>query len=62
MVITDSSGGRLQTLSREDWDPMATAVEDATLVIGENPLFVMSADGTGGRVEVDQARFIRYQR
>ena len=59
MVVTDEGGGRLQILSREDWDPMATAVEAATLVIGEDPLYVMSADGTGGRVEVPHARFIR---
>ena len=59
MVITDASGGRLQILSREDWDPKATAVEAATIVIGEDPLYVMSADGTGGRTEIPQARFIR---
>ena len=59
MVVTDEEGGRLQILSHDDWDPMATAVEAATLVIGEDPLFVMSADGTGGTVEVPQARFIR---
>ena len=62
MVISDSSGGRLQTLSRDDWDPGATAVESATLAIGEDPLYVMSADGTGGSVEVPQARFIRFKR
>jgi hypothetical protein len=59
MVITDADGGRLQVLSRENWDPMATAVEGTTLVIGENPLYVMSADGTGGTIEVPQARFVR---
>ena len=61
MIITDSGGGRLQLLSREDWDPRVTAVESATLAIGDDPLYVMSADGTGGRIEVPQARFIRYQ-
>jgi hypothetical protein len=59
MVVTDEAGGRLQVLAREDWDPRATAVEAATLVIGEDPLYVMSADGTGGTVEVPHARFIR---
>jgi len=62
MVVSDAHGGRLQILSHDDWDPMATAVEALTLVIGEDPLYVMSADGTGGRIEVPQARFIRYQR
>ena len=62
MVVTDSSGGRVQVLLREDWDPMVTAVEEATLVIGDDPLYVMSADGTGGKAEIPQARFIRYQR
>jgi len=62
MVITDTSGGRLQVLAREDWDPMATAVEAATLVIGEDPLYVMSADGTGGNTEVPHARFIRIKK
>jgi len=61
MVISDAGGGRLQTLSRDDWDPGATAVETATLAIGEDPLYVMSADGTGGSVEVPKARFVRYQ-
>jgi hypothetical protein len=61
MIITDAGGSRLQTLSHDDWDPMATAVETATLVIGEDPLYVMSADGAGGSVEVPHARFIRYQ-
>jgi len=62
MVISDSSGGRLQVLSREDWDPKVTAVESATLAIGEDPLSVMSADGTGGRIPVPQARFLRYKK
>ena len=59
MVITDADGERLKILSHDDWDPMATAVETTTLVIGENPLYVMNADGTGGSTEVPQARFIR---
>jgi len=62
MVVTDADGGRLQILSREDWDPMATAVEATTLVIGEDPLYVMSADGSGGTAEVPQARFIRFKK
>jgi hypothetical protein len=62
LVVTDEEGGRMQVLAREDWDPVATAVEAATLVIGEDPLYVMSADGTGGTVPVPQARFIRYKK
>jgi len=59
MVITDAEGGRLKVLSHEDWDPMATAVESMTLAIGENPVYVMSADGAGGMTEIPKARFIR---
>ncbi len=59
LVVTDADGGRLQILSHEDWDPLATAVESTTLVIGEDPLYIMSADGTGGTLAVPKARFIR---
>jgi len=59
LVITDATGGRLQTIAHEDWDPKATPVESITLAIGEDPLYVMSADGTGEKLEVPQARFIR---
>jgi len=59
LVIADMSGGRLQTIAREDWDPKATAVEATTLAVGEDPLYVLSADGTGERLEVPKARFIR---
>ena len=62
LVVADTSGGRLQTIAREDWDPKATAVEATTLAIGEDPLYVFSADGTGERLEVPKARFIRYKR
>jgi len=62
LVIADASGGRLQTIAREDWDPKATAVEATTLAIGEDPLYVLSADGTGEKLEVPKARFIRFKR
>jgi len=62
LVIADTSGGRLQTIAHEDWDPKATAVEALTLAIGEDPLYVLSADGTGERREVPKARFIRFKR
>jgi hypothetical protein len=62
LVIVDPSGGRLQTIVREDWDPMAMAVEATTLAIGEDPLYVLSADGAGERREVPKARFIHFRR
>ena len=62
LVIADTSGGRLQTIAREDWDPKATAIEAMTLAIGEDPLYVLSADGTGEKLEFPKARFIRIKR
>ncbi len=62
LVVTDSSGGRLQILPNEKWDPKVTAVEEGTLVIGEDPLFVTSVDGAGGIAPIPKARFIRFQR
>jgi len=62
LVVTDVWGGRLQTLAREDWEPSATAVEQTTLLVGEDPLFVMSADGAGGKIEIPHAGIIRPHR
>jgi hypothetical protein len=62
LIIADSTGGRLQMIDREDWDPQATAVEATTLAIGQDPLYVLSADGTGEKREVPKARFIRFKR
>ncbi len=62
VVISDAEGGRLQVLPNEAWNPKVTAVESATLAIGEDPLSVMSADGTGGAQAISGARFIRFQK
>jgi hypothetical protein len=62
LVVADVWGGRLQALSREEWAPGASAVEPTTLLVGEDPLYVMRADGTGGRREIPQAGFIRFKK
>lgn len=62
LIVTDAEGSRLQVLPNEKWSPKVTSVEAGTLVIGEDPLFVMSADGAGGASTVPQARFIKFQR
>lgn len=62
LVVTDVWGGRLQTLDPDDWKPSATAVEDTSLVVGEDPLYVLRADGTGGSREIPHAGFIRVRR
>ena len=54
--------GVCKRIEREDWDPKATAVEATTLAIGEDPLYVLSADGTGEKLEVPKARFTRFKR
>ena len=59
LIVTDVWGGRLQTISYEDWDPAASAVEGTTLAMSEEPIFLVSADGAGGKAEIPQARFIR---
>ncbi len=59
LVVTDVWGGRLQELDADDWLPRASAVEDTTLVVGQDPLYVLSADGTGGKHEIPNAGFIR---
>jgi hypothetical protein len=62
LIVTDVWGGRLQALESEDWDPRVTAVEETTLVVGQDPLYVLRADGTGGRIEIPKAGFIRARR
>ncbi len=62
VVVSDAEGGRLQVLSHDVWNPKVTPVEFATLAIGDDPLAVMSADGTGGATEIPHSRFIRYQK
>lgn len=59
LIVADVWGRRLQSLSHDDWSPMAMAVEGITLAMSEDPLVVVQADGTGGLIEIPQARFIR---
>jgi len=62
LVVTDVWGGRLQTIDPEDWQPAATAVEETSLVVGEDPLYLLHADGTGGAREIPHAGFIRVRK
>ncbi len=62
LVVTDVWGGRLQSLSPDDWQPRASAVEETTLVLGEDPLYLTQADGAGGAIEIPKAGFIRLRR
>ena len=59
LVVTDVWGGRLQELDQDDWDPSATAVEETTLLIGEDPMYVLSADGAGGKIQIPKASLIK---
>jgi hypothetical protein len=59
LVVTDVWGGRLQEVEPDDWLPRAHPVEDTALVVGEDPLAVLRADGTGGRTTIPHAGFIR---
>jgi hypothetical protein len=59
VIVMDAWGGRLQSLPHAEWDPQVTPVEETTLAMGEDPLCVLPADGTGRKVEIPQARFIR---
>jgi hypothetical protein len=59
LVVSDVWGGRLQTIESGDWEPAAFAAEETTLVVGQDPLYVVRADGTGGRKEIPQTGFIR---
>jgi hypothetical protein len=62
LIVTDVWGGRLQTLPYEEWNPQAIAVEAMSLAISEDPIFVLPADGAGGKVTIPQARFFRVRR
>jgi hypothetical protein len=62
VIVTDVWGGRLQTIPNEDWDPQVSAIEETSLAISEDPLYLVSADGAGRKVEIPQARFIRIHR
>ena len=62
LIVTDVWGGRMQEVPREDWDPGAFAVEAMTLAMSDDPLYILPADGAGGKKEIPQARFIRPQR
>ena len=35
------------------------AVEETSLAMSEEPIYVVSADGAGGKIEIPQAQFIR---
>ena len=59
VIVTDVWGGRLQSIPNEEWDPQVSAIEATSLAIGEDPLYIVWADGTGKKVEIPQARFIR---
>ena len=58
LVVTDLWGGRLQELARDDWAPRVTAVDPTTLLVGEDPLYVLSADGAGGRIEIPDVEMV----
>ena len=62
LIVTDLWGGRLQSLEPDDWQPRVNAVEDTSLVVGEDPLYLVPADGTGGRQEIPQVGFIQIRR
>lgn len=59
LVVVDAWGGRLVTLEPQDWEPGAMAVDDIHLVVGQDPLYLLRADGTGGRQEIPHSGFIR---
>ena len=59
ILVTDAWGGRLQTIPYDDWDPAASAVEETHLAISEEPMYIVTADGAGGKIEIPQVRFIR---
>lgn len=59
LIVVDVWGGRLQRLSRADWEPRVNAVDPTTLVVGQDPLYLLRADGTGGRVEIAGVDIIR---
>jgi len=59
LVVVDGWGGRLVTLAPDEWEPAAVAVDATHLVVGQDPLYVLSADGAGGRREIPQSGFIR---
>jgi hypothetical protein len=61
LVVADVWGGRLQAIPYEDWNPLASAVEEMTLVISEDPVCVVPADGAGGKSTIPQARLLRAQ-
>jgi len=62
LIVTDLWGGRLQSLEPEDWQPRASAVEATSLVVGEDPLYLVPADGTGGRREIPREGFVQIGR
>jgi hypothetical protein len=59
VIVSDVWGQRLQTLSQDDWDPQVVAEEETVLAMGEDPLYIVPADGAGGRTEIAHAGFIR---
>jgi hypothetical protein len=59
VVVADAWGGRLQEVAPSVWDPVVAAVEETTLAVSEDPIYVLTADGAGGKREIPQARYIR---
>jgi hypothetical protein len=59
LIVVDVWGGRLQELPRADWEPSVNAVDPTTLVVGQDPLYVLRADGTGGRLVIPGVEMIR---
>jgi hypothetical protein len=62
LIVTDVWGGHLQSIAYDDWSPQAMGVEEMSLAMSEDPVFLISADGTGGKIEIPQARFPRVRR
>ena len=57
-----AQGGRLQRIPAELWAPTVTAVSETMLAAGQDPMVVISADGTGGATELPTAGFFRLRR
>lgn len=62
LIVADVWGGHLQAVPYGDWNPQAIAVESMSLAMSEDPILIVSADGTGGKREIPQARFPRVRR
>jgi hypothetical protein len=61
VVVMDVWGGRLQAIPFDDWNPRVVVIDETALAMSENPIAIVSADGAGGKIEIPQARFFRWQ-